>query len=64
MTYLITVTAVGPRGGKRRPDSYEIADEDFDRPDWAFKDLIRVMALRSAMGKSAWPLPTDDEREA
>jgi hypothetical protein len=64
MKYVITVTAVGPRGGKRRPDSSEIVDQDFDKPDWAFKDLIHVMALRSAMGKSAWPLPTDAEPEA
>ena len=64
MTYQITVTAVGPRGGKRRPDSYEITDEDFDKPDWAFKDLIRVMGLRSSMVKSAWLLPTDDGSEA
>jgi hypothetical protein len=64
MTYLITVTALSPRGGKRRPDSSKIADEDFDKPRWAFKDLIRVMSLRSAMGKSAWPLGTDAESEA
>ena len=62
MKYEIAVTAVGPRGGRKGVDSYEITDEDFDKPDWAFKDLIRVMALRSVMGKSAWPLPTDDER--
>lgn len=64
MKYVITVTAVGSRGGQKGSDSYELDEADFEKPDWAFKDLIRVMAVRAVMGKSAWPLPSDHEREA
>jgi hypothetical protein len=60
----IPATRRRPRVRHRWSDSYEIDDEDFVRPDRAFKDLVRVVVLRSVMGKAAWPLPTDREREA